>query len=745
LADHNVWWDEGFSVYLARLPLLPMAVRTAADVHPPLHYALLHYWDRLVGESEYAIRYSTVLLGVLDLALLFWLTRRYLGPVVALGAVVLLAINRLHVEWSQEMRMYTLATALVLLSTACFLRLTHERDTRLRWWLGHMGLSVAGLYTIYVFGLAPICQTLAVLAGAVVPIGGSRRPPGFVARWLATQAAALALFAPWVLLFLAQPRPKPVLLYPIDLLTWLRAVYTALPIGISAYLENWTPVTVVATALFLLPLARARERPWVLLAGYLPLALSPLLLYGLSYPNPVLYAPNLSVRYVLLFLPLYCALAALGLVAVARRDRRVASALSLAAVAVCLWTVGDLYGSRWARDEYRTIASFIRSYADPGDAVVLYSDWDWPVAEYYLGTSLRRYGVGTLVKQTPESAAGLVGEWLGRHEGLWLVTVNDAYDADPEGHVRRELEGRAPVAADFRVANKRLTLFTTDPERSTARPVPTEPRRAAALSGQPTMIGFDRPQWEAAAGERIRLATYWRGPGPADARYRLELVGPDGVVRRRAADRLRSDWPAAAWPAAATARVEHEVRLDPRLPAGWYGLRIATTGAGAAGPVGLGWLLVRPSAEPAAAMAEPPTLPARDELFGGQVALIGAAVPVEAPRPGGRLTVRLLWRAAGAPERGYTGFAQLVGSATNPATGNPVWGQVDRPPDPARPTDDWLPGDWALDERTLTLPADTPPGEYRLIVGLYEADSGARLRLSGGGDHAALAVWRVAG
>jgi hypothetical protein len=87
----------------------------------------------------------------------------------------------------------------------------------------------------------------------------------------------------------------------------------------------------------------------------------------------------------------------------------------------------------------------------------------------------------------------------------------------------------------------------------------------------------------------------------------------------------------------------------------------------------------------------------------------------------------------------------LVGSATNPATGNPVWGQVDRPPDPARPTDDWLPGDWALDERTLTLPADTPPGEYRLIVGLYEADSGARLRLSGGGDHAALAVWRVAG
>ena len=335
LADHNVWWDEGFSVYLARMPLASMVVRTAADVHPPLHYAFLHYWDRLVGESEYAIRYSTALFGVLDLALLYWLARRYLGPAVALGAVLLLALNRLHVEWSQEMRMYTLATALVLLSTACFLRLTSERDTRPRWWLAHLALSVAGLHTIYVFGLAPLCQTIAVLIGLVAPLGGRRLSVGFVTRWLTVQAAAVALFLPWVLLFLRQPRARPVLIYPIDLLTWVRAVYTALPIGISAYLERWTLVTLGASLLFLLPLAVAPRRGWVLLAAYPPLLLSPLLLYALSYPNPVLYAPNLSVRYVILFLPLYCALIALGLSAVARRSRPAAAALALAAPSPC--------------------------------------------------------------------------------------------------------------------------------------------------------------------------------------------------------------------------------------------------------------------------------------------------------------------------------------------------------------------------------------------------------------------------
>lgn len=420
LVGHNVWWDEGFSVHLARMPLRELVVRTAADVHPPVHYAFLRYWDRLVGESEYAIRYSTVLFGVLDLALLFYLARRYLGSAVALTAIALLAANRLHVEWSQQMRMYTLATALVLLSTACFLRLVHDHDRRLRWWLGHLALSVVGLHTIYVFGLAPLCHSIVVLLGL------RRLGFAFVARFLGIQVAALALFVPWVMLFLAQPRPRPVLIYPIDLFTWLRAVYTALPIGISAHLDSWTLVTLVALALLLLPLAVAPRDGWLLLTAYLPLLVSPLLLYVLSYPNPVLYAPNLSVRYVLLFLPIYCALIALALHQVAQSRRLLAAAIGAAALGVCLWTTWDLYNSRRFRDEYRSIASFVHAYAEPTDAIVLYSDWDWPVAEYHLGGSLPRYGVGTDRHLTAESAAVLGSAWLARHDTLWLVTLNDA-------------------------------------------------------------------------------------------------------------------------------------------------------------------------------------------------------------------------------------------------------------------------------------------------------------------------------
>ena len=53
LVDKPVWWDEGWSVWLARRDFLGIAVRTASDEHPPLHYWLLHLWNGLADPYVY--------------------------------------------------------------------------------------------------------------------------------------------------------------------------------------------------------------------------------------------------------------------------------------------------------------------------------------------------------------------------------------------------------------------------------------------------------------------------------------------------------------------------------------------------------------------------------------------------------------------------------------------------------------------------------------------------------------------
>ena len=44
LAAHNIWWDEGIGVWLARMPAWEIIQWTAGDVHPPIYYLLLRGW-----------------------------------------------------------------------------------------------------------------------------------------------------------------------------------------------------------------------------------------------------------------------------------------------------------------------------------------------------------------------------------------------------------------------------------------------------------------------------------------------------------------------------------------------------------------------------------------------------------------------------------------------------------------------------------------------------------------------------
>jgi hypothetical protein len=104
-----------------------------------------------------------------------------------------------------------------------------------------------------------------------------------------------------------------------------------------------------------------------------------------------------------------------------------------------------------------------------------------------------------------------------------------------------------------------------------------------------------------------------------------------------------------------------------------------------------------------------------------------------------RVDFTLAWRSDRRPEKDYTIFAQLLDLDQNLAT------SFDRPPlDGAYPTSTWLPGQTIVDPRYVPL-KDVTPGEYRLIVGLYDPVTQARLATSDGLDFVALTQVRIGG
>jgi uncharacterized membrane protein len=158
LSWQPLWWDEGYSIYFATEPLSHMVWLTAHDIHPPLYYALLHGWLRLLGSAQpEPARAFSVLCGVLAIPALAWLARAMFPgrPAVALGAALLLAINPFHLFYSQEVRMYGQALLLALVATIAFWELLRRLDAGLPPYLPLAAYVAAGalaLQTLYYLG-----------------------------------------------------------------------------------------------------------------------------------------------------------------------------------------------------------------------------------------------------------------------------------------------------------------------------------------------------------------------------------------------------------------------------------------------------------------------------------------------------------------------------------------------------------------------------------------------------------------
>ena len=113
--------------------------------------------------------------------------------------------------------------------------------------------------------------------------------------------------------------------------------------------------------------------------------------------------------------------------------------------------------------------------------------------------------------------------------------------------------------------------------------------------------------------------------------------------------------------------------------------------------------------------------------WAGAVRLLGYSPERQDVAPGETVDVTLYWQVLAPLDEDYTVFVHLLGEH-NPATGGPLWAGHDGQPDGGHyPTGRWQPGQVVLDVHPLALPADAPPGEYRLEIGLYLLATMARL------------------
>jgi mannosyltransferase len=774
----SLWYDEGFSVYLARMDLAEITSRTAADIQPPLYYYLLHGWIGWFGDGARALRGLSALFGVLTVPLLYavgW--QLFRSRLAGALAALLIAIAPLHVWYGQEIRMYTLLTLLCLLSSYVLLLIVQRsapsppgENRSGAWvdallWLAFTLVTVAALYTHYFAFFILAFQGVYLL---LVWIRRGFRPARLLLGGAASGVAIIAAYLPWLPNLLsrygADVSYVPGQLKLHQALVDIAVFFT----GGESISESTGLALAAGLALILLlsllallshkpfpsqstnsqstnsqstnsqstnsPLTPAPPHPLPFLLLYL--LLPPALILALSYNSP-----KFNARYVMVAHPALLLLLAGGLEALwQRRSGILGNVLrgALAGLALLFLLGVSAYADRniyvapdFARADFRGVAHYIQKHIQPDETIILCSGHIFPIFDYYApGVERHLLPDSPTLDTTRTLEYGIAAElnaWLAGRRGVWLVLWQDDV-VDPVGYLTTMLAG----VGEEQPVDRTFSQITVSHYR-----LPP----AATFSDQPHI---DHPT-DFNFGNRLRLLGYsqtgareatlfWEALQPLDQDYRVSLVLRDpagqgwGRWDGRPATYL---YPTNYWRAGQIVFGRYDLTPVPGAPPGDYGLEVGVyteedpsgldvlDQAGA--PQGKRAMLGAVQLAVAAATPDEVELPnAAHFEMGDGLAFLGWHLDRAEAQPGDRLLLNVVWSVEARPQ----GDDRAALTITD-AAGQTLSAGTFPPTNAWHPTTIWLAGQAWRGQMTFRLPIQAQPGEARLSIQLVDAGGAA--------------------
>jgi len=199
----------------------------------------------------------------------------------------------------------------------------------------------------------------------------------------------------------------------------------------------------------------------------------------------------------------------------------------------------------------------------------------------------------------------------------------------------------------------------------------------------------------------------------------LKLVSEQGKVAQLVCESLCPTWPTSRWEGNEVARGSYALPANPFLQTGTYTLTLTladgATGREAGPPVVLGALDVKALPR---IFAEPSPAHSLHASWGNEILLHGYDLQASAES----LELTVYWQAEQRMDASYKVFVHLIDLTTGA-----IVAQDDAVPRRwAYPTTWWERGEVVEDTVTLSLDG-VSPGQYRLLVGLYDPEAGQRL------------------
>jgi hypothetical protein len=725
----SIWWDEGRNIAASLLPLWAITSAPGMDIHPPLYFYLLHFWLSLVGQTELAARFLSLVFSLLTVALLFQMGRRLFHPSLGLIGSFLVALSPLMIHEAQEARMYTLTLFLSTLSFYLLWRAWQEGKSYL--WAGYTLSATLALYAHYAFAFVLISQNL--LGGLL--LARQRDHLRSLQRWVASQVGILVLYLPQLRTAIGQAisyeNPN---LVPPTLASFISQTWQAFNLDLTIEPERAVPlgamIGVIIIAGLITGALRWREKETTPLSTTALWLLVPLILYYLLLQERSMFHP----RYAILVTPAYFILLAYALWQI-WRYAKVMGVLSCGLVvsSLLIGVHSYYFNPPFFRDDTRGLADFIQGRATSEDIVIL--DMPYPFAYYYKGPAPARY----LFADIHTVSETLTSLTQGR-DRLYLVQWYKS-DSDPRGVIPFLLEKYCLFLGEEQFRGYQVAWYQLPPSPSFSLAPEVEASQVnfgdrLALTGfafggreEGTSDEAETARKRVPAGQKAWVVLEWQLKQKVSEDYKVtiyledrwgHLVGQD--------DRLLIDdthLRTSNWEVGEVAINVYLIPVAAGTPPGEYLLKAAVYEPstmerlpllGSNGKPGgtsfhLGSLtVVKPSNPPSSLQIQHPLYMEFEE-----VALLGYDLAQGSVSQGETLTLALWWQALRDVEGDYLIHLQVEDKAGE------IWGEVQsRPASGSYPTTEWEKGEILRDWYDLWIAPGTPPGEKRVLLRLLD-------------------------
>lgn len=244
-------------------------------------------------------------------------------------------------------------------------------------------------------------------------------------------------------------------------------------------------------------------------------------------------------------------------------------------------------------------------------------------------------------------------------------------------------------------------------------------------------VGVALPKAPFLQGDTVPVTLLWQSlqPNSADVRVFIQGFNVQGELKiNHEIAPVNGTFPLPQWQAGDLIRDPHHVQLPPDLPAGDYrlvagmydpatGQRLTTSGGHDTLELGTITVEERERLRDAPLIGE-----ATSHRFGERAELVQVAVTdflvKDTPTQ-----VTLVWKSIQTGGTPLRAFVQVYNGDTQIAVSDHLL-------DP--PATAWITGEYIIDAHTITLPLDLPPGDYRIITGLVNAETNTPVPLSDG-------------